>query len=265
MMQQDFELIEDFFREEITVENRAIVLERLKTDTEFRTAFLLEKQQFENYDESNWSFMDNSDLEELNAYEALFKSEQTQRLKASIQEASAQYHKTDKTPSRKWMFYAAAAILVLMFSVYSILDTKDTPQQLFSVYFNPDELPGLAVRGANEDDLLLKAERFFNEEQYSEAIPLMDQSMALMSKNAGAIYLYKGISHMEIGQFDIAETTFNSLIESDLLDAQKGYWYKALLYLKTNRSEDAKVILQEIVSENYVNKEKAAKILEELE
>lgn len=264
MKQQDFDLIQDFFREEITAENRAMVLERVKNDTDFRDAFFLEKQQFEHYNEADWSFMDNSDLEELNAYEALFKSEQTQRLKASIQEASAQYHKSDKKPSKKWLFYAAAAMLVLMFSVYSIIDSKDTPQQLFSMYFNPDELPGLAVRGANEDDILLKAEQLFNEQKYAEAIPLLDQSIASMDKDLGAIYLYKGISHMEIEQFDTAETTFNSLIESDLLDAQKGHWYKALLYLKNDELEKAQNTLQEITTNNYYHKEKAAALFKAL-
>ena len=69
---------------------------------------------------------------------------------------------------------------------------------------------------------------------------------------------------MESGNLENAKTTFDQLIESDLLDASKGYWYKALLFLKKGEEQEAKVILEKIKSESLYNSLKAGELLEEL-
>jgi len=69
---------------------------------------------------------------------------------------------------------------------------------------------------------------------------------------------------MQLNKFDAAEVTFNSLIASDYLDAQKGYWYKALLYLKKKDTETARALLETIIANQYYNDAKAAELIEKL-
>ena len=69
---------------------------------------------------------------------------------------------------------------------------------------------------------------------------------------------------MELNQFQEAEKTLNSLISSNLIDAEKGYWFKSLLYLKSNQIEKVKATLSLIIKNSYFNNKKARELLESL-
>lgn len=266
MTTEDIALIHDFLREDLSPEQRELVNQRLEADTDFKAAFLLEQQQQQSLDENDWNFIQTSNFEELADYEVLYKSEKTNRLKESINTAATKYKaRGTNNRSNKWALYVAAAMVILMISLFSILDDKKTPQELYTVSLNVDELPGLAVRGGTMDSLLLQAEKLFNAKNYENAIPLLDESISLTDRNIGTLYLYKGVSHMELNQFEKAEDSFNVLIESDLYDAKKGYWYKALLYLKMDQPDIAKSILITIVENDYFNKDKALVVLQDIE
>ena len=75
------------------------------------------------------------------------------------------------------------------------------------------------------------------------------------------LYLYLGISQMELNQFEESQKTLNSLINSNLIDSEKGYWFKGLLYLKSNRINKAKIMLQKIIDNSYYSHLKASEIL----
>ena len=57
----------------------------------------------------------------------------------------------------------------------------------------------------------------------------------------------------------------DSLISSDLIDYQKGYWIKSLSFVKQNKLEEAKVVLNFIIDKAYYNKEKAKELLSKLD
>ena len=69
---------------------------------------------------------------------------------------------------------------------------------------------------------------------------------------------------MQMNKTDAAERTFMALTKSEFIDAEKGYWYLALLHLKNNEIELSKNILTKIVSESLYNKDKAKELLEDL-
>lgn len=77
--------------------------------------------------------------------------------------------------------------------------------------------------------------------------------------------IYKGLSEIELSKYLEAEKTFDSLINSDLIDAEKGYWFKSLLYLKNNKILKCKTLLNKIITESLFNKEKAELLLVDLE
>ena len=69
---------------------------------------------------------------------------------------------------------------------------------------------------------------------------------------------------MKIAKTANAIETFNQLIESKLLDASKGYWYKALAYVKAGDKEQAKALLEKITSDSLYNHQKAEELLDKL-
>ena len=75
------------------------------------------------------------------------------------------------------------------------------------------------------------------------------------------LYLYLGISQMELNQFEESQKTLNSLINSNLIDSEKGYWFKGLSYLKSNRINEAKIMFQKIIDNSYYSHLKASEIL----
>ncbi|GAK94783.1 hypothetical protein JCM19298_358 [Nonlabens ulvanivorans] len=52
------------------------------------------------------------------------------------------------------------------------------------------------------------------------------------------------------------------MISSNFLDAEKGYWYKGLLYLKKGDEKNALMIFNKIERENLYNANKATEIIE---
>ena len=135
---------------------------------------------------------------------------------------------------------------------------------LYAEYSDYSNLPSFVSRGEVGTDSLYNAENLFKENKYKEALDIF-QSQINTSTNTGSVYIYTGLSQIELEQYKQAENTFDTLIESNLLDAEKGYWYKALLYLKQDNHEKAISILKVIVSESLFNNKKATELLNKLD
>jgi tetratricopeptide (TPR) repeat protein len=77
--------------------------------------------------------------------------------------------------------------------------------------------------------------------------------------------LYGGIALMELGSYEKAIENFKSIIEhNDNLFIDQAEWYMSLSYIKTNRIEDAKKILLNIVKENTKYKNESLSLLKDL-
>lgn len=135
--------------------------------------------------------------------------------------------------------------------------------ELYGNYSEYSNLPSFVSRSNAEENKLYEAETLFKSEQYKDALEIFQTNFG-GSKDEGSVFIYTGLSQLELKQYEQAESTFNKLIESDLLDAQKGYWYKALLYLKQDKVEEAKSILNQIVEKSQYNHPKAKALLSDL-
>ena len=106
------------------------------------------------------------------------------------------------------------------------------------------------------------AQTSFEDNNYKRVIELL--SPILDSTKNSNVFLYVAISNTEIGAFSKAEETLNKLISSNLLDNQKGYWFKSLLYVKSNQLEKSKQELQRIIDSSYYKSEEAKELLKKL-
>lgn len=90
-------------------------------------------------------------------------------------------------------------------------------------------LPSFISREDANKNNLIKAQQLFENKEYEKVLIIFKRELKISDSPDGALYLYTGIAQLELDAYTEAEKTFNKLISSDLIDAQKGNWYKALL------------------------------------
>lgn len=257
-------LIEKYLKNQLSEAERKDFLERMSVDASFKEKVVFEKELFETLSENDWSFSENVNSEEVEELEAIFKSDAIKEIKESISLAHKEYKKP-KRPVIKLTYYAAASIVLLFVAYTLFFSVKITPNELYAAYIHQNEIYSTISRG--EGDLvqsLIEGETYFKEKKYAEALPIFIKALP-SNKNTASIYLYTAICQIELDKFVEAETTLNSLINSDLIDAQKGYWYKSLLFIKSKQIDKAKKELEFIIENSYFKQEKAKELLTKLD
>ncbi|WP_299767095.1 hypothetical protein [uncultured Dokdonia sp.] len=257
--------IENYLLGKLPQEEEIAVQKRLSDDIRFRESVLLQKQLLESLSENSWSYAKHVDAKRLNEYEKLYKSEETAKLKTTITQAQSNYQNSASKNKRSWVYYISAALIAIMIGIAVLMPKKQNSQELYVDYYETSDIPSLVSRGGEDDTSLIDAERYFEEGNYNKVLTILTPKVATVTKNKASILLYKGISEMELNQFEKAHATFDQLSTSDLIDAPMAIWYKALLYLKMDDSENAKVLLRQITmsSTNYKYTE-AKELLEQL-
>ncbi len=261
---EDDILIENFLRGNLSEKEKEDFLIKLKIDSDFNEKFLFEKELFETYSEDEWNSK-NLNPELVKEYKELFQNSETQQLKTVIDKVQNKFQESPKKKVfTKRIIYLSAAMIALLFTVYTLIPKSISNQDLYFAYIQKDKLPSLISRSTNETDLVIGQE-YFENKNYKESLRIFKKEFENSNVKNANIYLYIGISQIELNQFENAENTFDLLINSDLIDAPKGKWYKALLYLKNNQTEKTKRLLQEIVNEKSFNYILAEKLLIEID
>ena len=262
MIMEDDILIDNYLKGVLSKDEEQSFLARLESDIEFNKKFNLEKQLFEALDDRSWSFVANQTTE-TEAYKKVLEGDDLQNLKKTLSEVNLQLNSSPKNKNRNLFYYLAAASIVVLLGFQLFFNQGISHQDLYNDYIALDDLPSFVSRGGDENQLI-KAQELFEDRKYEDALVIFKSQIDLAGRG-GDLVIYKGISELELKKYNEAEETFNTLINSNLLDAEKGYWYKALLFLKQDRVEDLKQVLNKIISSNLYNKVKAETLLKELD
>lgn len=263
MTMEDDILIDNYLKGLLSKDEEQSFLERLESDTEFNEKFSLEKQLFDALDENGWSFIENK-TPETKVYKKVLEDDDLQNLKKTLTKVNSEFNSEPaKGNYRKLFYYIAAASIIVFLGFQFFFNQNSSNQELYNDYVALDDLPSFVSRGDDTGNLE-KAQSLFENKKYEEALSIF-QSQSNAIDNRCNILIYKGVSQAELGKYDDAEQTFDALINSNLLDSEKGYWYKSLLYLKQDRVEESKKILSKIISENLSNKSKAEELLQKLD
>lgn len=258
-------IIDNYLRNLINEKEQLDFEKRLESDIDFRENFNLEKNLRASQNSEDWSFV-KKNTSESKDYKALLEEEDLKNLKKTLEKVSSEYNTKSSQGSIKWFYYLAAASIVLFLGFQFAFNQSVSNQDLYNDYVSLNELPSFATRG-EENTLgiqLIKGQEFFEAENYKASLAIFEPILNTTKTNA-SVFIYTGISQTELGEYKKAENTFNTLINSDLLDAEIGYWYKALLFLKTDRVDEAKTILNTIVSKSLYKQKKAKQLLKDLE
>jgi hypothetical protein len=260
MSLEDDILIENYLRETLSESEKKEFLNRVEIDVDFKKKFLFEKQLFQSLSEEEWS-LGNHNQKDVTLYKELFGSEETKDLEKVICNVNNKYQKS-KNNRLKWFLSSAATIAVLI-TIYTLSIKPTSNTEIYAAYIQKTELPSLIERSDTLNDLA-KAQDHFENKAYDKALNIFEIEMSNEKIHDATIYLYTGISQLELNQFREAEKTFNLLIQSDLIDAPKGKWYMALLYIKSNNIDKARQLLTEIVNTSSYNSNQAKELLQEL-
>jgi len=263
MKMSDEILLEKYFRNFLNEEEKNL-FEKRKLDSAFNEQFIIEKQLFESLNEKKWSFIDNVDEQTISEYKELFNSEDIQKLKLTL--SNGDFNKVDIASRQfnwKPFIYAAAASVVLLISVFGFNNNSSDVEDIYATYLDKSQLTYSVVRDGNSDNGIDKVRELFFENDYEQVTLLIeDYIQESESGDLPTLYLMKGVSLTELGSFEKAIAVYEQLINSDYLDAEKGYWYKGLLYLKKGDADNALTMFQKIETEKLYNHNKAAEIVE---
>lgn len=260
--------IDDYLDGNMSKEEILIFENEILNNTELQNEVALNKEMRIQYSEQHWSFVDvNSAKKKIEEIENIIKSPEFEYNISGIEDASNTYFEgekfNNKTKNNYKRFYvlAIAASFVLFIGLFFL----NNNQNLYMNYNSWDNLPSLIERGVDQNKTLQDAEVAFVNKDYTAANTLYNTHILNSNTTNTNVYLYYGITQLELNQNDKALDTFDKIINSNALDSSKGFWYKTLVYLKAEDKLNAIKQLEIIVSntENY-NYNEAKKLLEKL-
>lgn len=181
-----------------------------------------------------------------------------------IEEASHQKPK-NKLSKVSWLAIAVG-ILLVVFAFYYFFLAASSPQNLYHQVTRQHQDVVLAlVSKGDEKALTLNAatlEKAYAEKNYEKTLELA--TAYLKERSDFSVLLVKGIALLELNRFEEAVITFDALYESEATIREKGLWYKAMTYLKSNDVVNTKLYLEQIVHQQGYRAEEAQRILEQL-
>lgn len=218
------------------------------------------------YNENTWNIKSNASVAEVKALANEFRSDDVITLSETIRNIQKQDNSSTTKKNKKTYFYlisSAVTIAAVMTLFYFTFMQYLTGSEAFEEYHNWNTLPSFVEKG-DVEDTPAKAEGLFEAGKYQEALAIFIENAKSTTYDPN-IHLYIGVCYVELENYPKAMQTFDELLNSNTLDNHKGYWYKALTYLKQNDAENAKKILQTLVQDaNNYNYEKAKELLKKL-
>ncbi|TCI91832.1 hypothetical protein [Tenacibaculum sp. M341] len=260
---EDDILIEKFLRDQLSSEEKESFLKRKMVDEDFKQQYLIEKQLFETFNEEEWSYEMDHTTKEVQEYKELFESEEIIKLKEKIALGQSNFKRNNKQRKVIALFSGVAATVLLFFTVTSLFNFPKDTQLLYAENVDIDSLPSFVSRGDGIDEKVIKAEKLFKQKEYKESLELFEDLLLDKYENS-ALYIYTAINFIELDEYNKADVVLNKLINSDLIDSEKGYWYKSLLFLKQENKRKAIENLEVIVKKGFFKSDRAKELLEEL-
>jgi len=198
---------------------------------------------------------------------SFIESEEAQELKETLRSVQLERRVPKlRSKRRRIIFAAVAAVVIFLVSAIGMLFQSDQgTEKLFAQYYSTNDLPSVIRRGTS-NTLLEKGAVAFQNENFADALAYFEEYDASTEKPDMALYLYKGATLMELSNYYAAIQEFELAIDSESIDATKGFWFKAMAHLKSGDVANAKYVLTDITKHVwYYNHTKAKELIKKLE
>ena len=225
-------------------------------------------QQIDNFnDDEGWNLYQ-GDKTRLKEILLKFNNKETQEFSEKIKKFQKQDIESKTKKQSSWLKFvmgsgiAACLALLLYFTFFQ----SPNLNQLYLENSSWEELPSFTVKGDEFEKQKVTLEQLFKEKKYNDVIALSNEILNKSDILEPNILIYKGVSLLETNNFEDALQVFDSLIaHKNLIDYHKGYWYKALIYLKMgNQKETIKTLKYITTNKDYFNIKKAKSLLKKL-
>lgn len=249
-------------------EDEVIAFEkRMDKDPDLKEDVLLQESLQQSFNEDDWSMIPNDvDNKELQSIKSALRNEDNIAISSTIKSVGASYMNTPAKTKRNTRFYmqlAIAAIVIMLFALPFLIKMSTT--NYYNQYENWDQLPSLRTKGDTQTKII-EGESLYLSQEYEEAIVYFENTIDVNDPYYSYTLIYLGASYFQVGNTEKAHQTYNLLIDSNTLQSSYGYWYKLLLYLKSDDTQMVKKMLTLILSNSdHYNYQKAKELQEELE
>lgn len=229
---------EHYLANEMTSEEKITFENQLKNDSSFNESFMLYKETTQ--------FLEHKFSKENAEFNQNLKSIAAQHFTAK---------KETKVIAFKPWYYAVAATIVVVIGMWMMMQNDPSYSD-----FNQHETAVFVERSDSNENLKL-AQEAFNKKDYKQAVVAFDKIEDLRKPELQFFY---AISLIETNNYAKAELFLDQLRSGNSVYKDRATWYLALSYLKQDKREDCKLMLNEIPSgaEDY---DKAQELLNDLE
>ncbi len=251
--------IDAYFRNELSDQERISFEKLLKEDTELSQEFIIHKELYAQFDpDLQIDITSNAYDKEVEEIETYFESEEAKKLSEVIDKAQHNYQEAEtpkKWPNKNIFIGLIAAASVALLVVLYTTNSGSSTQELYAQYSDWNDLPSLTSR--KDGDQLSLGQSLFEEGKYQQANTVFKTILTQGKEVPPSVLIYSGVSALELDDYQEALTHFDQLMQSDTIDHSKGYWYKALVFLKQAKKDEAIAVLKRIVEnkENFNYKE----------
>ena len=237
-------------------ENDRQSFESRMNENEFlKKEVLLQQSLHRALNENDWDNLSSHDEEEVDNLTKKLETADIKGASKSINDVADSYFKSMaeknvrkiRLPYYK-MAIAASIILLIGFSFF-FMNTNSLNSE-YNNLVSWQEIPSFIEKGGDTDDNT-KGEILFKAKKYNEVIDFY-----LSVKDLHPVSLiYLGAAYIEIDDTEKALQCFDQLIATNTIESSRGYWYKLLVYLKTDNKdkvhETLSIILQSADNYNY--------------
>jgi tetratricopeptide (TPR) repeat protein len=164
-----------------------------------------------------------------------------------------------------WLAAASIAVLMVVTSI-SLVTGKGGSDDLMALYEQnfSAPIPDLNVRGINPEikEIYQMALEEYDQKNYEEAYALFNK-IPEGSPPKIEYYLYKGVTEMELGDFNAALRSFENLL-SNPREKHAGMWYMGLSHIANDNIPAARQKLEKIIATDGYYKKDAKKLLRKI-
>ncbi|WP_430412871.1 tetratricopeptide repeat protein [Kordia sp.] len=254
---------ERFLNGELTSEELLAFEQEQATKPELKEYVTLSVQLKQALSEEDWYTHKNTS-EQYTTVKKWYQEDDVLAFKEKIQQqATKEFTTKEKTfsLSKYWIPIAAACLLLLITLVFQ-LTAQPTMKQLYPEYATWNDTPSFIVLDQNTRNTKEQIELLYTNEKYQECIAVADKFLNTSTTDRTNVMIYKGFSLVKLNQYTAALVVFKTISESDAIDASKGLWYMALVYLKIEDKENLQKTLQTITaSDTNYKYEKALELM----
>lgn len=265
------ENINEYLSGEMDSAGRKLFAEALQNDASLRKRVAFYEEMDALLSEDDWAITaPETQGQRVGEYADFLHSTDGDTLKKTVADASDQYFTAGSGGQGKQVFgwfgkLSVAAGFLLMVAVAAFyMFNNPSASELYVAYKDSARLPSLVNRSSVSD--LSRFVALYEKGKNKEALSWLEGYLSSQPAEINPqLYLYKGELHLKLNQDAKAIETYQALLNSNTVDAEKARWFLALVYLKTGDKTSAENELRQLVNgDSAYQNEEAREILEKL-